>query len=192
MIRDIVIKNRSYRGFDGNVKIPHRTLVSFVDTARLVASGANVQPLKYQIADSQEKVGKLNALTKWAKMLKGVELPHKGMEPTSYIVIYVDSNINPNADAAKTDVGIAAQTILLSAVEEGFGGCMLGNFNKADVTSAMGADESLVPALVIALGKPAETVKLVDVGADGKTAYYRDENDVHFVPKRQLDDILLT
>ncbi|MBQ5536956.1 MAG: hypothetical protein IIU02_03465, partial [Treponema sp.] len=61
----------------------------------------------------------------------------------------------------------------------------------ADVTSAMGADESLVPALVIALGKPAETVKLVDVGADGKTAYYRDENDVHFVPKRRLEDVLV-
>ena len=45
--------------------------------------------------------------------------------------------------------------------------------------------------LVIALGKPAETIILTEVGEDGNTAYYRDENDVHYVPKRKLEDIII-
>ena len=45
--------------------------------------------------------------------------------------------------------------------------------------------------LVLALGKPKEKVVIVPVGPDGNTQYYRDEEQVHYVPKRDLNDILL-
>ena len=46
-------------------------------------------------------------------------------------------------------------------------------------------------ALVLALGRPKETVVLVSVKEDGNTKYYRDKDGIHYVPKRGLDEILL-
>ena len=45
--------------------------------------------------------------------------------------------------------------------------------------------------LVLALGKPAETVKIVDVPESGNTVYYRDAQGVHYVPKRSLEDLIV-
>ena len=100
-------------------------------------------------------------------------------------------NISANTTRFQRDVGIAAQTILLAAVEKGLGGCMIGSFRKPELKSLLGLSEGIEPNLVVALGKPAEKVILTEVGADGSTAYYRDENDVHYVPKRRLEDIIL-
>ena len=68
---------------------------------------------------------------------------------------------------------------------------MIGNYDALDVREGLGLPENLQPMLVIALGKPAETIILTDVKEDGNTAYYRDENDVHYVPKRSLEDLLI-
>ena len=51
--------------------------------------------------------------------------------------------------------------------------------------------DRFIPVLLIALGKPDEQIVLTEVGEDGVTDYYRDENDIHYVPKRSLQDILL-
>lgn len=45
--------------------------------------------------------------------------------------------------------------------------------------------------LVIALGKPKEEIVIDDIPADGDIKYYREENQVHHVPKIVLDDLLL-
>lgn len=191
MISELVVKNRSYRGYDESYKVTEDVLKDLVDTARLTGSAANLQPLKYRLVADAENVDKLNGITRWGKMLKDIELPHKGMFPTAYIVICVDTNIVKNADSANTDIGIVAQTMLLSAVEKGLGGCMIGNYEKAKATEALGLPEHLVPQLIIAIGKPAEEIKLVDVDETGSTKYYRDENDVHYVPKRKLEDVII-
>lgn len=191
MISELVVKNRSYRGYDESYKITEDVLKDLVDAARLTGSAANLQPLKYKLVADSENVDKLNGITRWGKMLKDIELPHKGMFPTAYIVICVDTNIVKNADSANTDIGIVAQTMLLSAVEKGLGGCMIGNYEKAKATEALGLPEHLVPQLIIAIGKPAEEIKLVDVDETGSTKYYRDENDVHYVPKRKLEDVII-
>ena len=47
MLKDLVLKNRSYRGFDESVRISRETLEGFVDCARLCPSSVNKQPLKY-------------------------------------------------------------------------------------------------------------------------------------------------
>lgn len=191
MIRELVVKNRSYRGYDESYKVTEDVLKDLVDAARLTGSAANLQPLKYKLVADSENVDKLNGITRWGKMLKDIELPHKGMFPTAYIVVCVDTNIVKNADSANTDVGIVAQTMLLSAVEKGLGGCMIGNYEKAKATEALNLPEHLVPQLIIAIGKPAEKIKLVDVDETGSTKYYRDENDVHYVPKRKLEDVIV-
>ena len=191
MIKDLVRKNRSYRGYDESRKITEDELKDLVDTARVAGSAANLQPLKYRLVCSEAEVAKLNGITRWGKMLKDIELPHKGKFPTAYIVICVDTDIAKVPENANTDIGIAAQPILLAAVEQGLGGCMIGNYEKAQAAEALALPERFVPQLIVAIGKPDETVVLTDTGEDGSVKYYRDANDVHYVPKRKLEDILL-
>ena len=84
------------------------------------------------------------------------------------------------------------QTIMLSAVEKGYGGCMIGSCKRVEILEAVELDPQRYSlALVLALGKPKEEVRMVPVGEDGSTTYYRDENQVHYVPKRALEDILV-
>ena len=191
MLYDLVKENRSYRGYKEGYTISEEDLKDLINMARITASGANLQPLKYRIVTDSSEIDALNSLTRWAKMLTNITLPHEGKYPNAYIVVCVDKDICKNEETAKMDIGIAAQTILLGAVEKGLGGCMLGNFDKEELNKALSLPETMSPQLIIAIGKPDEKVVLVDTSDDGSTKYYRDENDIHYVPKRKLEDILI-
>lgn len=191
MFRDLVVKNRSYRGFDESYKFTKEQLEDLVDLTRYTASSVNGQPLKYKIVWEKEEVDGLQELTFWARALPQLTLPHDGMHPTAFIVICQDTNIGPDLSRYQKDIGIVAQTMLLAAVEQELGGCMIGNFVPANVKAKLELPENIQPVLIVALGKPAEKIVITDVKEDGKTNYYRDENDVHYVPKRALSDILL-
>ena len=189
MFRDLVIKNRTYRGFDENYRIDRETLLELIDLTRYTAASANLQPLKYFVACDKETVDKIQPLTKWAGALAHLNLPYPGTRPTAFIVICQDYAISA-ANGMLKDVGIVAQTITLGAAEKGLGCCMIGSFDLGNLKETLSLPENIEPKLVIALGKPAETVRLVEA-KDGNVTYYRDENDVHYVPKRPLDEIIL-
>ncbi|MCD8195793.1 MAG: nitroreductase family protein [Lachnospiraceae bacterium] len=189
--KDLVIANRSYRGYDESRRVTREELLAMVDCARLTASSVNQQPLKFRLVCEKETVDRVQSLTQWARGLPELTLPHPGKCPTAFIVICQDTQIDPNKTKYLRDVGIAAQTILLAATEMGLGGCMIGSYSAAGVREALALPEHLSPQLVVAIGKPAETVVLTEAGADGNVAYYRDENDVHYVPKWALEDIVL-
>lgn len=191
MIRDLVEKSRSWRGYDESRKVSREELVSLVECARLTPSSINMQPLKYYLACDEETVGKIQPLTGWARALPQIQLPHPGKRPTAFIVICQDLALNKATDRFQKDIGIVAQTMLLAATEMGLGGIMIGNFNPDKVREALSLPETVRPMLILAIGKPDETIVLTDVGADGRVNYYRDENDVHYVPKRRLEDLLL-
>ncbi len=191
MLIDLVRKNRSYRGYDHSRKVTREDLISMVEAARLCPSSVNIQPLKYYLAYEDRTVSALQAETKWARGLPDMLLPHPGMEPTAFIVICQDTHISDNLSRFQRDVGIVAQTILLTAVEKGLGGCMIGNFNAGKVRDVTGMGERYHPLLVVAIGKPAEDIVLTEV-VDGKTGYYRDAEDRHYVPKRALEDLVIT
>jgi len=191
MLKDLVIRNRSYRGYDESRCVTRDELLELVDLTRYVASGVNLQPLKYYIAWEKEVVDAIQPLTHWAKALKDITLPHPGKCPTAFIVICHDTSVAPVTEYSLEELGAAAQTILLGAVEKGLGGCMIGNFNASTVRDTLKLSHSLQPKLILGIGKPAEEIRIVPVGADGSTIYYRDENDIHYVPKRDLKDIVL-
>ena len=123
--------------------------------------------------------------------MKDITLPHNGKCPTAFIVICLDKNISESVSAFQKDVGIAAQTILLSAVEMELGGCMIGSFDAEKIGVLLKFDENIVPLLVVAVGKPDDKIVLQEVSDGESIKYSRDENDIHYVPKRKLKDILL-
>lgn len=191
MFHDLVRKNRSYRGFDESRKIKKEELLHMVDCARLAPSSVNGQPFKYYLAWEPEVVAKIQGMTKWARALPDMVLPHEGKCPTGFIVICQDTTIGESLARYQKDVGIVAQTILLAATEMELGGCMIGNFGADTVKKTLDLAEHLAPMLIVAIGKPDEEIVLTDVLADGSVAYYRDDKDVHYVPKRSLEDIVI-
>jgi nitroreductase len=81
--------------------------------------------------------------------------------------------------------------MMLGAAERGFGGCMLGAIDREGLREVLDVPEQYEILLVLALGKPAETVVLEEADAESGIEYYRDENDVHHVPKRPLEELIL-
>lgn len=191
MLKDLVIKNRSYRGFDENYSFTKEQLESYIDLTRYTASSVNAQPLKYKIVFEKNEVEAVRPLTRWARALPDMVLPHPNMHATAFIIICQDTDISPNLARYQKDIGIVAQTITLAAVEDGLGGCMIGNFTPDEVKETLNLAENLTPMLIIALGKPAEEIVIKEIDNGESTKYYRDENDVHYVPKRKLKDILI-
>lgn len=188
MLKDIVLANRSYRSFDMTKRVGEEALKSYVDLARVTASTANLQALKYRIVHTEDECAKTLACTKWAGYLKDMHIPPVGHAPTGYVIICCDTDITNNVTAFFKDTGIAAQTILLAAAEEGFGGCMIGSFEEDGLRASLSLPENVKVTLVVALGAPDEKVELVDF--EGEIKYYR-ENGVHYVPKRSLDEVLI-
>ncbi len=187
-IRELVLKNRSYRRFYQDHAIDCDTLVEFVDLARHSASGNNLQPLKFFLSADAETNAIIFPHTRWAGSLKDWDGPEEGERPSAYIIILGDKNIT---DTFGVNHGIAAQSILLGAAEKGLGGCMIGSVQRVVLHRELGLDETLHILLVIALGKPKESVVIDPVGADGSITYWRDEDSIHHVPKRSLEELIV-
>ncbi len=190
-ISELNKKNRSYRNFDQNHTISEAQLTSLVELTRFCPSSVNMQPFKYYLSWDAQTNALIQPLTKWARALQPMELPRPGHYPTAFIVICYDSTIGPGIERFWKDVGIVAQTIMLGAAEMDLGGCMIGNFSPAKVSEALSLADTLKPVLILALGKPAESVVLLDAPEGSDLNYYRDEQDVHYVPKRMLSEILI-
>lgn len=191
MLRDLVLKNRSYRGFDENRLVSREDMLEWVDLTRFTASSVNLQPLKYAVVSAREQVEEMVSLTRWAGLLREEKLPLPGKHPTGFILVCQDTRVSAAETTFLKDVGIAAQTILLAATEKGFGGCMIGSFDAEGIKALLSLPAQVEPKLAIALGVPAEKIVLAQVGEDGRTTYFRDADGTHFVPKRRLEDIVL-
>lgn len=191
MFKDLVKRSRSYRGYDESRKITREELTEFTDCARFAPSSVNRQPFCYYLASEPEQLALIQPLTGWARGLPDKGLPYPGHRPTAFIVICQNTAWEPDLDRFRKDVGIVAQTMLLAAAEKELGGIMIGNFSPAKVAAALSLPAHLVPVLIVAFGKPDETVVLTEVSPGESLNYYRDENDVHYVPKRRLEDILI-
>jgi nitroreductase len=188
MFRELVLKNRSYRRFNQSTTIDKSTLEELVDLARQTPSAANRQPCKYILSYGSQRNAAIFSTLSWAGYLKDWEGPVEGERPSAYIVMVCDRDINPNAGC---DHGIAAQTILLGAVEHGLGGCMLGAIQHDRLRQLLQIPKQYDILLVIALGASIETVQLEGLNETADIKYYRTADGVHHVPKRSLREVIL-
>lgn len=186
-LETIVFKNRSYRRFYEKEKISSNFLKNLLNMARLAPSSANLQPLKYMISCEPETNALIFPCLKWAGYLPDWNGPEEGERPSAYIIILLDTAISKHAG---NDVGIAAQTILLGAVEAEYGGCMIGSIDRQRLSRDLSIKPQHEIQLVIALGKVKEHVMLEPI-KENDIKYWRDKNKVHHVPKRPLDEILI-
>jgi len=188
MIRDLILKNRSFRRFNQHVMIEYQKLSELVELARFSASASNLQPLKYFLSCDSEKNAQIFSCLAWAGYLEDWPGPSEGERPSAYIVILGDKEISKSFGC---DHGIAAQSILLGASEMGFGGCMIGSIKRQKLHKILDISPRYKILLVLALGESNEKVVIDPVGVDGDIRYWRDTDDIHHVPKRTLNEIIV-
>jgi nitroreductase len=179
-------QNRSYRRFFQNENISEEQLMMMVDAARLSPSSRNVQPIKFYICNDRDMNDRIFPNLGWAGYLKEWDGPVEGERPSAYIILLHDTSVSQGYSC---DNGIFAQSILLQAVDLGFGGCMIATFKKDEITQLLRLPKYLTPIMVIALGKPKEVVVIDDIKM-GDVKYWRDAGNIHHVPKRTLDELI--
>jgi len=188
VLKELVYKNRSTRRFYQDTPISMETLRELVDLARVSASGANRQPLKYLLSCDAEKNAMIFPHLAWAAYLHDWSGPEEGERPTGYIVVLGDTEISKNFGV---DHGIAMQSILLGATEKGLSGCIIGSVQRDALRDTLHIDARYEILNVVALGKPKEIVVIEPLAQDGDVKYWRDADGVHHLPKRVLNDIIV-
>lgn len=187
MIMGLVRKTRSCRRFREE-PIEEKQLRDLVELARLSASASNLQPLKYILSWSREMNNLIFPKLVWATYLKNWKGPEEGETPSAYIIVLGDKEVSKSFGC---DHGIASQNILLGASSVGLGACIVGSVNRKALMKELKIPDHFEILHVIALGRPGEKVVIEEVGPEGDVRYWRDEADVHHVPKRALKDIIL-
>jgi nitroreductase len=188
MFKELVTKTRSCRKFKQSAAISEATLRELVDLARLGPSAGNLQSMKYMLSWTPEMNARIFPHTAWAAGYKDWAGPEEGQRPAGYIIILGDTRINENF---YVDDGIAAQNIVLGAMEQGLGACMIGSIKREGLRKEMAIAERYKIQLIIALGVPDETA-ILEEAKDGEIGYYRDEAGAHHVPKRPLEEIIIS
>jgi nitroreductase len=188
MLIDLIRKTRSYRRFHQEVPVPMELLREMVEAARLSSSARNMQPLRYMLFNIPVDCKRIFPTLAWAGYLKDWPGPADGERPSAYIIQLADLYL---ANDWWCDDGIAIQSMMLTAVEKGFGGCIIGSIQREKLRRILELPEHYKILQVLALGKPAEEV-VIDPVRDGDIKYWRDGQGVHHVPKRDLDELIIT
>lgn len=191
-MNQLVRRTRTVRRYQEEREITPATLSSLVDLARLGGSARNAQSLKYMLITDQALRAQVFPLLAWAGYLKDWPGPAAGERPPAYVVCLLDRSLlhGPETEA-HFDLGIASQNLLLGAEEIGIAGCRIGAFSVGPLHRLLQLEQRYQILLVVALGYPAETVLLEEMGQDGDVRYWHDAQGVHHVPKRKLADILV-
>jgi nitroreductase len=187
MLRDLILKTRSFRRFKEDEPVDPATLHYLIELARLGGSARNMQPLKYVLASEPGINARIFPHLGWAGYLKDWPGPGEGERPSAYIICLLDTRLSKEADC---DLGIATQNMMLGASEKGLGGCRIASISPK-LRQVLRIADHLQILLVIALGKPVETVVLEEQVSPDGIKYRRDAQGVHHVPKRVLQEIIV-
>jgi len=193
MIKDLILKNRSYRRFEQDFVIEKQELIDLVDLARLSPSPKNKQIIKFFLSNDVITNQLIFQQLGWAGYLTNWNGPEESEKPSAYIILLGDSNLSHSFEADFTDTayGIYCQSILLGAVEKELGGCIIASIKRDLLKDALNLDEHFEILCVIALGKPIEEVVIDNLSNSNDIRYWRDDNQIHHVPKRKLEDIII-
>lgn len=178
-------KNRSYRGYDPAYKVSVSALEQMVSVNMLLPSAKNQQALRFKLVTEDTGAEKVLENIKLGGMLPELHLPFPGTEPKAFIIICTTV---PDSKMLHVDVGIAAQSMLLKAVDMGYNGLIIGAFNAKKITEEFSLPYP--PVLILAIGKGNEKIELTEISAEDNHAYWR-ENGVHYVPKVRWKELII-
>lgn len=176
--------NRSYRGYDTKFEVRPDQLRRIMEVAMLCPSARNQQVLRFRPVLKDEAAKVLQHI-RLGGALPELNLPFEGTEPNAFIVI---CSTVPDSHYVSVDLGIVAQSMLLQATEIGLGGICIGAFDHAAIKEALNLPYD--PLLVLAIGRPNERIEIVECNEGDSLTYYR-EGGVHYVPKININNLIL-
>jgi len=184
-LETLMHRNRSYRTYDQSYEVMEAQLEAMVRTNTLIPSARNQQALRFKLLTKRSGSEKMQGLYKLGRALPELHLPAPGTEPEAFIIICTTLPECKNIDI---DLGISCQSMLLKAAELGLNGVIICNFNRDEVRSTFGLQYD--PLAIIAVGKGAENIKLVEIGEGEDHNYYR-RDGIHYVPKVRTEDLII-
>lgn len=189
-LRRLIIGDRSFRRFDQEKKVSSETLSSLVELTRYCHSGRNAQPLRYVAVSDYDTCEKVFPALKWAGYFKDWDGPEIGERPSAYLIQCLDTKYGQDC---LCDDGLQLEAISLGMRTLGLGGCIIKAFNAAVLADILNIDERYKPRYVMAIGYPAEDVRIEDMAGndDADFKYYRTDDGVHHVPKRPLSELII-
>lgn len=180
----LLLKNRSYRGYDPRFIVREDQLRRIIEVNTKIPSARNQQVLRFRPVLTDEATRVLPHI-RLGGALPELQLPLPGEAPNAFIIICSTVAEDRYVDI---DLGISAQSMLLQATEIGLNGICIGAFDKERIKQEFGLE--LDPLLILAIGKGAEKIELIPINENDSRTYYRN-NDTHYVPKIRIDDLLL-
>ncbi|MDE6648321.1 MAG: nitroreductase family protein [Muribaculaceae bacterium] len=189
-LRRLIEADRTVRRFQEHRKIPAETLERLVELTRYCHSGRNAQPLRYVAVSDYEMCEKVYSTLKWAGYYKDWDGPEPGERPVAYLIQCLDTKYGQEC---LCDDGLQLEAISLGMRTLGLGGCIIKAFNAPLVSEMLDLDPRFKPRYVMAIGYPAEEVKLEDMDGheDSDFKYFRTADGVHHVPKRPLSELVI-
>jgi nitroreductase len=184
-IDELLLRNRSTRGYKKAYHVSREELERIVGVCTKIPSARNQQVLRFKLVTHDSGADRVLANVKMGAALPELHLPFPGTEPEAFIIVCTTVDENRMVDI---DLGIAAQSMLLKAVEMGLNGLIIAAFNRSKLQETFGLPYT--PLLVLAIGKGDERIELMPISADESHAYYR-RDGIHCVPKVRLDDLLI-
>ena len=190
-VYEATLKRRSIRRFKDKA-VPYEALEKCIDAARLAPSGRNQQVCEYiVINDAKVLPGIFENIGGSAKLPPDKGGPRPEQAPKAYTIVLINKTWEGDANRRRVtmvDVGLAAENIMLTALEQGLGFCPILMFNEADIKLLLEIPDTYDIALVIIMGYPDES-PVADVAADS-TNIFVDAKGVRHVPKRKLADVI--
>ena len=184
-VDELLLKNRSTRGYKKAYHVSRAELERIASVCSRVPSARNQQVLRMRLVTHDCGADHVLPLVKMGAALPELHLPFPGTEPEAFIVVCSTVEENPMVDI---DLGIAAQSMLLKAVEMGLNGLIIAAFNRTKLQEALAL--SYPPLLVLAIGKGDERIELTPIGEEESHAYYR-KDGIHYVPKVRTAELLI-
>ena len=186
MMKELLEQTRSYRRFYNERALTEQDILALAEAVRLSPSAANRQRIRIAAVTDRAECDAVFSTLSFAAYLKDWQGPAECERPAAYVVVMSESELDTNL---ALDAGLCMEAMLLTARERGIGGCIFRSFKQSTLSAILGRD-GYTPIAVIALGYPSETVEITSV-KDGDIRYYRDENDVHMVPKYSAEEYVI-
>ena len=183
-LQKLLLRNRSHRAYDNSFTVREDQLRKIIDVNTKTPSARNQQVLRFRPV-LREEAHLVTPYIKLGGALPYLNLPQEGFEPNAYIIICTTKEEDRWVDV---DLGIAAQSMLLQATEIGLNGICIGAFNKEVIKKVF--ELQYEPLLILGIGRGAERIELTKIEEGEDHKYYRKDN-VHYVPKVKLEDLII-
>ena len=183
-IAKLLLRNRSHRAYDNSFQVREDQLRRIIDVNSLTTSARNQQVLRFRMVLDNE-ADKVLPHIKMGAALPELHLPEKGSEPRAFIIICSTVEESRFVDI---DLGIAAQSMLLQAVEIGLNGICIAAFDKQKIREDFQLPYE--PLLILAIGRGKDNIQLSEIKADEIHNYYPQEG-VHYVPKLTIEELII-